>query len=88
VLKEVNADGRRKLPANAPIDFVSQRLRPIVGDGNGIDRRAWGCALLVKLRDELKAGNLSVHYNNRGNPNTQKPVLNDRMELNKFIEFL
>lgn len=42
----------------------------------------------MKLRDELKAGNLSVHYNNRGDPNTQKPVLSDRMELNKFIEFL
>ena len=50
--------------------------------------RAWECALLVKLRDELKAGNLSVHYNNHGDPNTQKPVLSDRMELNKFIEFL
>jgi hypothetical protein len=65
VLKQLNADGRRKLPANAPIDFVSQRLRPIVGDGEGIDRRAWECVLLVKLRDELKAGNLSVHYSKR-----------------------
>jgi TnpA family transposase len=65
VLKELNADGRRKLPANAPTDFVSQRLRPIVGDGDGIDRRAWECALLVKLRDELKAGNLSVRYSKR-----------------------
>ena len=29
VLKELNVDGRRKLPANAPTDFVSPRLRPI-----------------------------------------------------------
>jgi len=65
MLKEVNADGRRKLPTNAPIDFVSQRLRPIVGDGDRIDRRAWECALLVKLRDELKAGNLSVRDSKR-----------------------
>jgi TnpA family transposase len=65
VLKELNADGRRKLPANAPTDFVSPRLRPIVGDGDGTDRRAWECALLVKLRDELKAGNLSVRYSKR-----------------------
>jgi hypothetical protein len=65
MLKQLNADGRRKLPANAPIDFVSQRLKPIVGDGDGIDRRAWECALLVKLRDELKAGNLSVRYSKR-----------------------
>jgi hypothetical protein len=65
MLKELNADGRRKLPANAPIDFVSQRLRPIVGKGDEIDRRAWECALLVKLHDELKAGNLSVRYSKR-----------------------
>jgi hypothetical protein len=65
VLKELNADGRRKLPVNAPMDFISQRLRPIVGDGEGVDRRAWECALLVKLRDELKAGNLSVRYSKR-----------------------
>jgi hypothetical protein len=65
VLKELNADGRRKLPVNAPIDFISQRLRSIVGDGEDIDRRAWECALLVKLRDELKAGNLSVRYSKR-----------------------
>ena len=65
MLKQLNADGRRKLPANAPTDFVSQRLKPIVGDGEGIDRRAWECALLVKLRDELKAGNLSVRYSKR-----------------------
>jgi TnpA family transposase len=65
MLKQLNTDGRRKLPANAPIDFVSQRLQPIVGDGDRIDRRAWECALLVKLRDELKAGNLSVRYSKR-----------------------
>jgi len=30
-----------------------------------IDRRAWECALLLKLRDELKAGNLSVRHSKR-----------------------
>ena len=65
LLKELNADGRRKLPIHAPTEFISQRLRPIVGDGEEIDRRAWECALLVKLRDELKAGNLSVRYSKR-----------------------
>jgi hypothetical protein len=65
MLKQLNTDGRRKLPPNAPMDFVSQRLKPIVGDGDRIDRRAWECALLVKLRDELKVGNLSVRYSKR-----------------------
>lgn len=65
MLKELNADGRRKLPAGATTDFVPQRLGSIVGSGGEIDRRAWECALLVKLRDELKAGNLSVRYSKR-----------------------
>jgi hypothetical protein len=31
-----------------------------------IDRRAWECALLLKLRHELKAGNLSVQLQQNG----------------------
>jgi hypothetical protein len=40
-------------------------LKPIVINHGEIDRRAWECALLLKLRDELKAGNLSVRYSKR-----------------------
>jgi len=65
MLKEVNATGRRKLPDDAPTDFLPQRLKPIVINHGEIDRRAWECALLLKLRDELKAGNLSVRYPKR-----------------------
>ena len=65
MLKELNASGRRKLPEDAPTDFLSQRLKPIVINHGEIDRRAWECALLLKLRDELKAGNLSVRYSKR-----------------------
>jgi hypothetical protein len=64
MLKELNATGRRKLPEDAPTDFLPQRLKPIINHGE-IDRRAWECALLLKLRDELKAGNLSVRYSKR-----------------------
>ncbi len=60
MLKELNATGRRKLPVDAPTEFLPQRLKPIVINHGEIDRRAWECALLLKLRDELKAGNLSV----------------------------
>ena len=65
MLKELNATGRRKLPVDAPTDFLPQRLKPIVINHGEIDRRAWECALLLKLRDELKAGNLSVRYSKR-----------------------
>ena len=65
MLKELNATGRRKLPEDAPTDFLPQRLKPIVINHGEVDRRAWECALLLKLRDELKAGNLSVRYSKR-----------------------
>jgi hypothetical protein len=65
ILKEVNATRRRKLPEDSPTGFLPQRLRPIVMNHGEIDRRAWECALLLKLRDELKAGNLSVRYSKR-----------------------
>jgi hypothetical protein len=54
-----------KLPQDAPTDFLPQRLKPIVINQGEIDRRAWECALLLQLRDELKAGNLSVRYSKR-----------------------
>jgi hypothetical protein len=47
MLKELNATGRRKLPEDAPTDFLSQRLKPIVINQGEIDRRAWECALLI-----------------------------------------
>ena len=65
ILKEMNAAGRRKLPEDAPTDFVSRRLLPIVEPGAQIDRHAWECALLLKIRDEIKSGNLAVKHSKR-----------------------
>ncbi len=64
-LKEANASGKRKLPATVPTSFVPQRLRSVVGEGKQLDRRAWECALLLKLRDEIRAGNVSVKHSKR-----------------------
>ena len=50
---------RRKLPEDAPTDFLPRGRKPIVINHAEIDRRAWESALLLKLRDELKAGILS-----------------------------
>jgi len=65
ILKETNAAGRRKLPDDTPIDFVPERLRSIVQSNGKLNRPAWECALLLRLRDEIKAGNLSVKYSKR-----------------------
>ena len=65
MLKDMNAQNRRKLPEEASIDFVPERLRTLVGDDGRVNKRAWECALLVTVRDEIRSGNLAVQYSKR-----------------------
>ena len=65
VLKEMNADLKRKLPEDAPTDFIPKRLLPFVVTDGEPDRKAWECALLLKLQDDLRSGNLSVKHGKR-----------------------
>ncbi len=65
VLKEMNADLKRKLPDDAPTDFIPKRLLPLVMIDGKADRKAWECALLLKLQEDLRSGNLSVKHGKR-----------------------
>ena len=65
VLKEMNTDLKRKLPEDAPTDFIPKRLLPLVVTDGKADRKAWECALLMKLREDLRSGNLSVKHGKR-----------------------
>ena len=64
-LKELNVDNKRKLPEDVPMGFIPRRLLPVVQDGDTPDKRAWECALLLRLRDEIKSGNISVKHSKR-----------------------
>lgn len=64
-LKEMNQSGRRKLPPEAPIAFIPDKLKSFVENNGELDKCAWECALLTVLRNEIKAGNLSVTYSKR-----------------------
>ena len=65
ILKEMNRSGKRKLPDETPIAFIPQKLRPLVVLDDEIDKHAWECALLTKIRDEVKSSNLSVTHSKR-----------------------
>ena len=65
VLKEINADLKRKLPDDAPTDFIPKRLLPLVVIDGKADRKSWECALLVKLQEDIRSGNLSVKHGKR-----------------------
>ncbi|MFC1718736.1 Tn3 family transposase [Candidatus Poribacteria bacterium] len=64
-LKEMNRMGKRKLPPEASITFVPDKLRPFIGNNGELNKAAWECALMTALRDEVKSGNLSVAYSKR-----------------------
>ena len=57
----INRTRKRKLPSDVPLDFVPRRLLRFVAPEEGVvDRRAWECALLLSLRDEIRSGNVAV----------------------------
>ena len=65
LLREMNATNKRKLPEDAPTEFVSKTIRPLVVSDGVIDKHAWECALIRKIRDEIKSGNISVKNSKR-----------------------
>lgn len=60
LLQQMNAENRRKLPDDAPLGFIPKKLRPLVEKNGEVSKRAWECALLTAVRDEIKAGNIYV----------------------------
>ena len=61
VLIDLNARGVRRVPTDAPVDFVPRAWRPyVLPAGEGIDRRYWELCLLSELRGALRAGEIWV----------------------------
>ena len=58
VLKEMNREKKRQLPCNPPTKFIPKRLARFVINGDKVDRHAWECALLLKLQEEIRHGNV------------------------------
>ncbi|MDV7390648.1 hypothetical protein RZS08_04805, partial [Arthrospira platensis SPKY1] len=58
LLREMNQENKRKLPEDAPLDFIPKSLRSLVEKDGEVSKSAWECALLTAVRDEIRAGNL------------------------------
>ena len=65
LLHEMNQQQKRKLPDDAPIEFIPKKLRSLVKSQGLLDKSAWECALLTSIRDEIKVGNLTVKNSKR-----------------------
>jgi TnpA family transposase len=60
ILRDLNTTGHRTLPEDLPLGCVPKRLRPFVGSKDTRNRRAYECAVLTALRDEIKRGNVWI----------------------------
>jgi len=78
LLRKLNKNNQRTIPMNAPTAFIPKKLKKLVICNGKINKRAWECALLTKIRDDIKTGNLIVkrskrfgHFDNFFISNTQ-----------------
>jgi hypothetical protein len=65
LLQELNDENRRKLPEDAPIDFMPKSIQEMVISDGEVSKAGWECALLNAVRDEIKAGNIHVYQSKR-----------------------
>ncbi len=65
LLQQMNQDGKRKLPEDAPLGFIPKKLRPLIEQDGKVNKHAWESALLTAIRDEVKAGNIYVQKSKR-----------------------
>ncbi|MCP4427243.1 MAG: hypothetical protein GY803_22370 [Chloroflexi bacterium] len=65
LLQQMNENNKRKLPDDAPLGFIPKKLRPLVEKNGEVSKRAWECALLTTVRNEIKAGNIFVQRSKR-----------------------
>jgi TnpA family transposase len=65
VLRKVNEERARRVPDDAPRDFVPSRIRSFLETDGRVDRRAYECAVLTAIRDEIRRGNAWVRGSRR-----------------------
>jgi TnpA family transposase len=60
VLRTMNADNARKVPADAPTSFINKRWEKLVMTESGIDRRYYELCALSELKNALRSGDIWV----------------------------
>lgn len=72
VIRQLNAQGKRLVPEDVPMDFVSPQWQPFIIDAAGqIQRRYYELCVLWELRSALLAGNIWIEGSRRyANPQT------------------
>jgi len=64
-LTEMNTNGRKSMPEEAPVDFVPRKWAGAVRSDGEVNKHAWEFALLHEARAALRAGDLTVEGSQR-----------------------
>lgn len=60
-IKDMNENGKRKVPEDAPLEFISNRWKKHIYDDDGnINRHYYEMAVLTELRNSIRSGNVSI----------------------------
>jgi TnpA family transposase len=59
-LQNINAENARKVPSDAPIDFIKKRWENLVFTDTGIDRRYYELCVMSELKNALRSGDIWV----------------------------
>lgn len=72
ILRQLNVQGKRRVPQDAPIEFVTPPWQPFLVDETGqIQRRYYELCVLWQLRSALRSGNIWIEGSRRyANPQT------------------
>ncbi|KAB0872184.1 Tn3-like element ISPa38 family transposase, partial [Cronobacter sakazakii] len=60
VLRSMNSDNARKVPTDAPTEFIRPRWQKLVMTDTGIDRRYYELCALSELKNALRSGDIWV----------------------------
>jgi len=60
LLRQLNRDDRRGLPAKVPLGHLTQKVRKLIAADGKRDRRLWEIATLAVLRERLRSGDVWV----------------------------
>lgn len=62
IIRGMNESGKRKVPDNSPLDFISKRWKKHLyeDDGTTINRHYYEMAVLTELREHIRAGDVSI----------------------------
>lgn len=68
IMRTLNETGQRKIPDDAPVDFIPAKWEAyVLTDENRLNRRYYELCLLWQMREALRAGNLWVEGSRRYN---------------------